>query len=292
MPKVVRQFLILVLFFGLLGLAASFYLGTSLSQAVMVNLGAPPQDLPIELINLKSTRGNTLKAWFIPVNNAKGAVLLMHGIRSNRLQMLERARFLYKAGYSTLTFDFQAHGESVGEHLTFGYLEQEDAWAAFQYLKQRLPQQKIAVLGVSLGGASALLSQTPQYADALILEAVYSNLYTAISNRLEMRLGSLGRYLTPLLSWQIKPRLGFSPDELAPIEHIATIKAPVLIIGGGRDQHTKLEETQQFYALAPKPKELWILPQAEHVDFHEYAAADYEQHLLQFLDKTLGSNSN
>ena len=59
----------------------------------------------------------------------------MHGVRSNRLQMLDRARFLNKFGYSVLLFDFQAHGESIGDHITFGYLESLDANAGYSYLE-------------------------------------------------------------------------------------------------------------------------------------------------------------
>jgi alpha/beta superfamily hydrolase len=51
----------------------------------------------------------------------------MHGVRANRLSMVERARFLSYAGYSVLLFDFQGHGESTGQHITFGYLESKDA---------------------------------------------------------------------------------------------------------------------------------------------------------------------
>ncbi|HPY40721.1 MAG TPA: alpha/beta hydrolase [Thiolinea sp.] len=256
----------------------------------MTAIGEAPSDLPIETVKITTARGNQISGWFIPAKPAKGAVLLMHGVRSNRLQMLERARFLYGAGYSSLLFDFQAHGESAGEHITFGYLEQQDAWAAFQYLKQRQPQQKIAVLGVSLGGASALLSEIPQQANALILEAVYSDLETAIANRLEIRLGAFSRHLVPLLSWQIKPRLGFNANNLAPLQHIAKIKAPVLIIAGGKDQHTKLAESEAFYELAPEPKQLWVLPEAKHVDFQEYTPQAYQQRLLSFLDEYLSSN--
>lgn len=252
-----------------------------------VQIGTAPSDLPIEAISITTARGNQISGWFISAKPAKGAVLLMHGVRSNRLQMLERARFLYHAGYSSLLFDFQAHGESAGEHITFGYLEQQDAWAAFQYLKQRLPKQKIAVLGVSLGGASALLSDIPQQADALILEAVYADLETAIANRLEMRLGAFGRSLTPLLSWQIKPRLGFAPNDLAPIEHIANSKTPIFMMAGAKDQHTKLIEAEAFYHLAPDPKQLWILPQAQHQDFQDYAPEEYKVRLLSFLAQSL-----
>lgn len=281
-----KRFFLVSMFSLTLGMLISLGLGTLLAQPAVSTIGAIPHDLPIEPILIKTTRGNTISAWLILAKSSKGGVLLMHGVRSNRLQMVERARFLYQAGYSSLLFDFQAHGESTGEHITFGYLEQQDASAAFHYLKRRLPQQKIAVLGVSLGGAAALLSDIPQQADALILEAVYSNLETAIANRLEMRLGTIGHYLTPMLSWQIKPRLGFELADLAPIKHIAQIKTPVLIIAGAQDQHTKLAEAEQFYQLAPEPKELWILPQAIHQDFQDYAPQIYQHKLLNFLEQS------
>ena len=57
------------------------------------------------------------------------SILGMHGVRGNRLSMLDRARFLSHAGFSVLVFDFQAHGESSGEHTTFGELESLD-WAS------------------------------------------------------------------------------------------------------------------------------------------------------------------
>ena len=58
----------------------------------------------------------------------------MHGVRANRLVMLARARFLHKAGYAVLLFDFQAHGESSGKRITFGHLEGLDASAAVTFL--------------------------------------------------------------------------------------------------------------------------------------------------------------
>jgi pimeloyl-ACP methyl ester carboxylesterase len=70
--------------------------------------------------------------------------------------MLERARFLLRAGYTVLLFDFSAHGESTGEHITIGYLESRDAQAAISFLRKILPGEKIGVIGVSMGGGSAV----------------------------------------------------------------------------------------------------------------------------------------
>ena len=273
---------------ALLGFFVIIYMmGSLLSAPSQTIIGMAPSDLPVEVIKIKTKRGNQLSGWLIPNSLGKGAVILFHGVRSSRVQMYDRAKFLHKAGYSVLLFDFQAHGESSGERITFGHLESDDAIAAYNYLRQRLPNDKIAALGVSLGGAAILLSEVAKKADALILESVYSNLEAAIGNRLAIRLGDLGRYFTSLLILQIKPRLGFDPKKLSPIDHIDQVSAPVYILAGALDQHTLLAETQQFYDLAPKPKKLWILPDAAHVDLHAHSPVAYEQRILDFLEDHL-----
>jgi fermentation-respiration switch protein FrsA (DUF1100 family) len=93
-----------------------------------------PNDLPVNPFQFSSESGSTIHGWFIPGQEQGGAVVLMHGVRGNRTSMLERARFLSHAGYAVLLFDFQAHGESPGKQITFGYLESRDARAAVSFL--------------------------------------------------------------------------------------------------------------------------------------------------------------
>jgi uncharacterized protein len=134
----------------------------------------------------------------------------MHGIRANRLEMVGRARLLNATRFSILLFDFQAHGESSGQRITFGFLESRDAKSAFNFLRQKAHGERIGVLGVSLGGAAAILSETPLDADAMVLEAVFGSFDEALDNRLAMYLGALGPLLSPLLKYQVKPRLGLT----------------------------------------------------------------------------------
>ena len=49
--------------------------------------------------------------------------------------MVPRARLLAAAGFSVLLFDFQAHGESTGDRITFGRLEGLDARAAVAFVR-------------------------------------------------------------------------------------------------------------------------------------------------------------
>jgi uncharacterized protein len=169
--------------------------------------------------------------------------------------------------------------------LTFGYLESRDATAALKFIRQKLPNEKVGVLGISMGGAAFLL-QTEK-TDALILEMVYPTMQQAIENRLNLWLFSGAENLSPLLTWQFPLRLGVSVDELRPLDKIRNINCPTFFIVGENDRHTTLAESRQLFDSANQPKDLWIVPQAEHGDLHKVAPKEYETKVLQFFDQNL-----
>jgi fermentation-respiration switch protein FrsA (DUF1100 family) len=197
--------------------------------------------------------------------------------------MVPRARFLHSAGYAVLAFDLQAHGESGGEAITFGSRESLDARSAVAWLRARAPSEPIGAIGASLGGAAAVLADPPLDLQALVLEAVYTNLEDATANRIALRLGPPGRWLTPLLLWQLRPRLGIDPAELSPVRHIAGVHCPVLVIAGTEDRHTTLEQSRALFAAANEPKELWEIPGAAHVDLAAFAPEEYQRRVLAFF---------
>ncbi|HKQ60266.1 MAG TPA: alpha/beta fold hydrolase [Candidatus Polarisedimenticolaceae bacterium] len=262
-------------------------LGSILAAPAPQALGPPPRFLEAAPVTFPSASGSTLHGWLVRGTPGAGAVVLAHGVRANRLQMVERAAFLKRAGYSVLLFDEQAHGESPGAHITFGYLEARDARAAVGFLRTQLPGEPIAYLGVSQGGAAALLGAEPLDVQALVLESVYPTLRDAVTDRIEQRLGVLGRIFAPLLLVQVEPRLGVDPAVLAPIDGMARIHAPLLLLAGDADRHTPLEESLRLFAAAPQPKRLWVVPGAAHVDLHRYAPREYERQVLEFLEQTL-----
>jgi uncharacterized protein len=191
-PSSVRRLTIiftvlLAAFCGCVFVAGSVLLAPA--RASIPEAGLP---LPHEKVEFRGASGNVLHGWYVPASNAIGTIVLMHGVRTNRLSMVGRAQILQRAGYSVLLFDFQAHGESPGSHITMGYLESADARAAVDYVRSRAPGQFIGAIGVSLGGAAALLGADPLPVDALVLEAVYPDIEAATANRLSIRLGKLG----------------------------------------------------------------------------------------------------
>src|SRR5215471_3754343 len=181
-------------------IGAGFYLSAP-SPAV---IGPPPPDLGAEAVTIASPSGSALKGWYIAGRAGGGAVVLLHGVNANRLAMLRRARLFKAEGFSVLLFDFQAPGERVG------------------------------AVGSSLGGAAAVLGPKPLAVDALVLESVYSEIGTAIANRIRVVLGArvgglVAQPMALLFEVVLPPFLGMRPAELRPIDHMATIATPLLV---------------------------------------------------------------
>jgi len=250
-------------------------------------VGTRSAQLDTQMLRITQPDGPTVAGWFVPGTQANGAVLLLHGNHADRRQMLGRARFLHAAGYSVLLIDLQAHGETPGKHIGFGLPESRDVRTAIAWLREHLPDQPIGVIGVSLGGAAAILGEPAAHADALVLESVYSSIERAVENRLAIRLGPAGRQLAPLLLWQIEPRLGIPTARLQPLQAITRLQSPLLLIAGSDDQHTVLAESQALFARAPSPKSLWIVDGAGHQDLQQFSPQCYQTTVLAFLQRYL-----
>jgi dienelactone hydrolase len=126
-----------VALFALIGLVGVtvllFGAGELFSRPATRPIGQPPSDFPASYIRLAVPPGDSIAGWFAGGQAGKGGVLLLHGVRTDRTQMLGRARFLVREGYAALLVDLPAHGESTGE--------------------------RIGIIGVSLGAASTVLAQ-------------------------------------------------------------------------------------------------------------------------------------
>jgi len=282
-----RKIICRLLLAGLLfGLAASWIFGSDYSAACNHPV-ALPKDFPVELVAFPSQSGATIHGWLVVTATNRGVVILQHGIHGDKSSLVERAKLLSENGYAVLLFDFQAHGESIGRQITFGYLESRDSQAAVDFVKHRFPGKPVGVIGVSLGAAAAALANPPLDVQAMVLEMVYSTIVDATKDRVEIRLGPPGRCLSPLLTAQIKYRSECSPDDLRPIVAVAKINAPKLFLAGTADRETKFSEAKVIFASAAEPKNFFPFEGARHEDLLDFAPEQYKKVVLKFLDSNL-----
>ena len=194
-----------------------------------------------------SHSGATLAGWFL-VGEGRGGVLLLHGFKLNRLAHVQRMRMLQQAGYSALAVDFRVHGESTGGCITLGEREALDARSALEWMRARMPGERLAVLGVSMGGVAALIGEAPIDADAVIVESVFPDLASSISNRLALMFCAAARVATPAVLLAVRAAVGVDPRRIRPIEAIGRLRAPTLVLTGAEDMKTTREESGALFA--------------------------------------------
>ncbi len=268
------------------GLLFTWLAGSTLVAAKQYAVPAP--DSGMRTVALETPRGGMVEGWLLRAKGeGKGALLLLHGIRADRTQMLARARFLHDAGYAVLLIDLPGHGASPAPAITFGLREGAAVKASLDYLRRVYPDQRVGVIGVSLGAASYVLCADCPRADAVVLESMYPTIEEALEDRLRMRVGPLAPAMAPLLLGQLSLRLDIEPDQLRPIVRMPQLGAPVLVASGDADLHTTIVETRRIFEAAKGDKALWEVSGAAHVDLHRYAPAEYERRILSFLGRHL-----
>ena len=244
-------------------------------------------------VALNGPGGIGLAGWYIPAGSGAGptaaTVVLVHGWSSNKSDMLDRAEFLHDA-YNLVLFDLRNHGQSERAATTQGVQEAGDLRAVIDWLEEAKAPERVAVLGVSMGGATALnAAARDERVDALVVESTHATLANAVQARLERGgyplsvPGSWAALLGALL------RTGedmSSADSLQAIERLND--RPVLIISGGRDRSIGPSDADDLLAAAThagSPAELHVCAEAEHTASPDACAEDYGGWVLGFLQR-------
>jgi uncharacterized protein len=274
-----KKILKLLALFLVLGVVGLWGAGTYLSKSANHTIVMPTKFTSFEF---NGTHGSLLSS-----DQSHKCALLLHGVRSDRTSMIERAEFLKTLGISSALIDMQAHGETKGDTISFGHFESKDASNGIAYLKSNIGCEKIIVIGLSLGGAAALLGSASQEANALVLESVYPTIEEAVRDRLESKVGKIAGIMAPLLYHQIPLRIAVPIERLRPIEALKSIQLPVYIIGGSLDRSTTPSETLRMYDAVKSSKKIWIVEGAAHQDIYAFTRKMYEQKIREFIAETL-----
>ena len=286
MSTALRRGVVALLCLGALTFAGCAAMGEMMIKPARRSIGPPPHELQGVAVEIPTASGH-VAGWFARGEPHAGVVLLMHGVRADRRDLLARALFLRTLGYGVLLIDLPAHGESTGDFITYGAHEAEAADAALAYLARAQPGERIGVIGVSLGAVSLVLAKSRSAPAAAVLESMFPTFEDATLNRFRLYLGPVGETVARSVMRHGEMRTGVSPDRLQPLRDIAALRAPVLIISGSEDRYTTPAEIERIFAAASGPKELWLIDGAAHVDLHAFAREPYEARVGAFLAKHL-----
>jgi uncharacterized protein len=245
--------------------------------------------------NLVSADGVRLAGWYIPAGSGMSpdgpTVILAHPNEGNKSTMLAHAALLHD-DYNLVLFDFRNHGQSGGDVTTQGSLEQNDLEAVVEWLDRRKAPERIALLGVSMGGAAALAESI---ADERIAAVILDSTHATISDSIQAMLDEDGYPLALPGSWSVLLgsllRTGEDISAVDPVQRVANYGSrPLLIIHGGQDHLIDRDAADKLLAAAEDAgadASLVICPPAGHGESLEACAGEYRDWVLGFLTRSL-----
>ena len=250
----------------------------------------PVLETEIEAVEFHSADGTRLAGW-LAAGERDEAVVLLHGYRCDRREVLPHADMLFDAGFTVLLFDFRNRGESGGEFVSLGYHEREDVLAAIAHLKSRpsLGAPSIGLLGISQGGAAAILAAADSDdVRAVATEASFRSVDSTVAQSFTHFIGLPAFPFAPITVWLAERRTGIDTGDIVPERTVAEIApTPLLVMHGLDDETISPSDGEAIFAAAGEPKALWLIPGAGHSEGATAAPDEYRRRIVAFFDDNL-----
>jgi hypothetical protein len=198
-------------------------------------------------------------------SGATRAILLLHGNAGNASHRLPLAAAYADLGADVLLLDYRGYGLSSGRPDERGVYA--DARAALAGLAARgFAEERVVLIGQSLGGAVAVDVAQERRLAGVVLEATFASL------------ADVARSLVGPVALLLRGRF----DSAA---KIARLRAPLLFVHGDRDEIVPFESGRALFAAASEPKEFVALAGASHNDIALVGGRAYFARIGRFLDE-------
>jgi alpha-beta hydrolase superfamily lysophospholipase len=219
--------------------------------------------------------------------SARGrTALVIHGYAEDPLGFRDRAEALARRGWDAAAIDLRGHGQSEGEHTSFGGRESDDLRAWIGVLSDRVgPEMRLAVWGRSMGAAVALRAAAEDTRiAALVLESPYHDLESAIAVMIRRFRLPGPRLLARLISRRAEALAGVSLTRPRPLDLAPRVTVPTLIVHGSNDSLVAPADAQRLADAFPEPAPLIEVVGARHIDIVDVGGSALLDRIAAFLD--------
>lgn len=197
-------------------------------------------------VTLATPDGETLVLWQSPAQGDRPTILFLQGNAGEVADRADRQAFYQSRGFGTAFLSYRGYGGSTGRPTEAGLLI--DAKTAYDHLRgQGIPPDRIVLVGESLGTGPAVQTAAANPVAALVLEAPYS---AAVD---------IARRAYPWLPVGLLMK-----DQYRSRDHIAAVRAPLLILHGDDDRVIPPGFGQRLYDAARDPKTFLSLGPVGH----------------------------
>ena len=205
-----------------------------------------------ERVTLTAPDGATLVAHILaPAVANDRLIVACHGMGCTGLrEFCFLAPDFYEKGYTLLMPDHRGCGESDGNYMGFGTHESKDTFLWVQYAKERFPDKKIFLLGVSMGAATVLMmSRRSGMKDVcgVIADCSYTTAWDEFAEQLRASFHLPAFPILHICDFYCRLFCNYSFHSAAPIEAVKKARKPILFIHGADDLLVPPYMQEQLY---------------------------------------------
>lgn len=251
--------------------------------------------IPFEDVTILSFDGTRLYGWWMSVGRRAPTVVILHGVKKNRTDVLRAALVLRRAGFNVLIFDGRAHGNSEGRYVTYGFYERRDVESAIEWLvkEKKINRRRVGLAGESMGAAIALqVAAHNPWIRAVWADSPFASLRRITEEFVKRATGLPVAVLNPVLWTAIQVanyRGKFDVHSVDPLSLAAGIKCPVYLVHGTADQIIATSHSENIYGALGGEKEIWFVEGARHARSIRYVKREYSERLTRFFSQRLSA---
>jgi dipeptidyl aminopeptidase/acylaminoacyl peptidase len=246
-----------------------------------------------EDVTVLSFDGTRLYGWWMAASVDAPTIVVLHGVKKNRTDVLRAALMLRNAGFNVLVFDGRGHGSSEGRYVTYGFYERRDVEAAIEWLvaEKKIDRSRVGMAGESMGAAIALqVAAHNPWIRAVWADSPFASL-RRVAEEFARRVTRLpGAVLNPVLwtTLQIANYRGkFDVKTVDPLALAARITCPVFLVHGTADQLISIAHSENIYEALGGEKDMWTVEGARHARSVRHAKREYSERLTRFFNEKL-----
>lgn len=245
-------------------------------------------NLLYDVLSIHTNHQAKLAAWWIK-GQSKHSIILIHGWGANKSALLPLASALHKTGLNILMLDAHNHGDSDKRGTPSMPKFAEDIEFALHWLKTHQSKlcQKCFVLGHSVGAAATILSASRNnQADGYISIASFAHPKLMMQRHLKKiaKFPIIVKIINHYVQWVI----GYSFDDIAPVNNLQKITKPVLCLHGNQDTVIPVSDFYMLCQSNHKNLECSEIPEADHdsIELIQQHFHKIENFIQAILNKT------
>lgn len=213
-------------------------------------------------------------------------IIVVHGYNTSGKQMYWASSEFYKRGYNVLAIDLRGHGQSEGDYIGLGSLDQYDVCAWISFLEEYDKDCKIGLYGVSMGASAIMNAASNGLSDRVLVvmeDSGFSKPWDVFEYHMKETFTIPTFPFLNITNLLVNYKLGYSL-KLGPIDIIENNTIPTLFIHGTNDFLIPMQMVNDLYDLATCTKELYLIEGAGHVEANE-VDSHYWDNLVEFMKK-------